>query len=204
MSSATFVLFVREPPRRLCRPLYCQGLCQLSEQYPMSLIYTFSLISCNPIKKMSPEDTSGVSPSPPSPSTTDTVTKMIKNNNRKVIIGASSVLVLMIIIIIVATTTVVVVVAGAYLDRHNFWNWNYDLNKMKSKIKILEADESSKDRRLTDIDRIDKMGSRITILETDMEKMKTKITELDQKIESLETREITLGTLDFEPGDWGR
>ena len=105
MSSATFVLFVREPPRRLCRPLYCQGLCQLSEQYPMSLIYTFSLISCNPIKKMSPEDTSGVSPSPPSPSTTDTVTKMIKNNKWRVIIGASSVLVLMMMIIIIATTT---------------------------------------------------------------------------------------------------
>ena len=50
---------------------------------------------------MSLEDTSGVSPSPPSPSTSDTIIKMIQNNKMKVIIGASSALVLIIIIIII-------------------------------------------------------------------------------------------------------
>ena len=54
---------------------------------------------------MTPEDTSGVSPSPPSPTTIDTITKMIQNNKRNVIIGASSVLVLLIIIIITTVTT---------------------------------------------------------------------------------------------------
>ena len=60
-------------------------------------------ISFDLTRKMSAEDTSGVSPSPPSPSTSDTIIKMIQNNKMKVIIGASSVLVLMMIIIIVAT-----------------------------------------------------------------------------------------------------
>ena len=54
---------------------------------------------------MSAEDTSGVSPSPPSPSTSDTIIKMIQNNKMKIIIGAGSFLVLMMMIIIVATTT---------------------------------------------------------------------------------------------------
>ena len=58
-------------------------------------------ISFDLTRKMSTEDTSGVSPSPPSPSTSDTIIKMIQSNKKKLIIGASSVFVL--IIIIVAT-----------------------------------------------------------------------------------------------------
>ena len=54
---------------------------------------------------MSTGDTSGVSLSPPSPSFTDSIIKMIQNNKMKIINVASLVLVLIIFIIIIITAT---------------------------------------------------------------------------------------------------